>query len=249
MALQNSDNHNVTQHNVIIGAAGNLFTSVAPSATSGIPLVSNGASSDPSFTTMTVAGGGTGATSFTAYNLITGGTTSTGALQSAGSLGTAGQVLTTGATLPSWQTLTDLTTYSTAKVTLTNLQCTTLTVTPITLVAAQGAGTVISPISVMARLNYGGTNAFTGANILNIKLGTSLSTSTAMLVFSGSSFLASANTYYWPQGTTFNAASGNTSANTENLALTVYNSGSAIAGNAGLDNTIEFFVIYQVITM
>lgn len=57
--------------------------------------------------TVTVAQGGTGATSQTAYAVICGGTTSTGAYQSVAGLGTAGQVLTSNGTgaLPTFQTL------------------------------------------------------------------------------------------------------------------------------------------------
>ena len=52
-----------------------------------------------------VAGGGTGDTSFTAYAVICGGTTSTGALQSIASVGTSGQVLTSNgaSALPTFQ--------------------------------------------------------------------------------------------------------------------------------------------------
>lgn len=71
----------LTNHNILIGAANNSITSVAPSATSGIPLVSNGSSSDPSFTTAVVSGGGLGVTSTTAYGVMCAGTTSTGAVQ------------------------------------------------------------------------------------------------------------------------------------------------------------------------
>lgn len=52
----------VTNHNVLLGAAANAITSLAPSATTGIALVSQGAAADPAFSTVVVAGGGTGAT-------------------------------------------------------------------------------------------------------------------------------------------------------------------------------------------
>lgn len=56
---------------------------------------------------LTVSNGGTGDATFTAYAVITGGTTSTGALQSVSGVGTSGQVLTSGgaSTLPTWTTL------------------------------------------------------------------------------------------------------------------------------------------------
>lgn len=95
-----------TNHDVLVGAASNGITNVAPSATSGVPLVSNGASADPSFTTAVVAGGGTGATSFTAYSVLCGGTTSTGTVQNVSGVGTSGQILTSNgaSALPTWQT-------------------------------------------------------------------------------------------------------------------------------------------------
>ena len=56
-------------------------------------------------TALTVANGGSGKTSFTAYSVITGGTTSTGALQNVSGVGTTGQVLTSNGAgaLPTWQ--------------------------------------------------------------------------------------------------------------------------------------------------
>ncbi len=96
----------LTNHNVLIGAGSATITNVAPSATSGVPLISQGSSADPVFGTAVVAGGGTGATSFTAYAPICGGTTTTGALQSAATgIATSGFVLTSNgnAALPSFQ--------------------------------------------------------------------------------------------------------------------------------------------------
>lgn len=57
-------------------------------------------------TSVDVAHGGTGDSSFTAYSVITGGTTSTGPLQNVSGVGTTGQVLTSNgaAALPTWQT-------------------------------------------------------------------------------------------------------------------------------------------------
>jgi microcystin-dependent protein len=56
-------------------------------------------------TDMTVSDGGTGVSSFTAYSVIAGGTTSTSALQSVSGLGSSGDVLTSNgaAALPTWQ--------------------------------------------------------------------------------------------------------------------------------------------------
>ena len=46
-----------TAHDVLVGAGTSAITLVAPSATAGVPLVSGGASADPSYTTAVVAGG------------------------------------------------------------------------------------------------------------------------------------------------------------------------------------------------
>ena len=71
----------LTQHDVLVGGASNAITSVAPSVTSGIPLVSNGAGADPSFTTAVVAGGGTGQTTLTNHGVLLGqGTSAVGAV-------------------------------------------------------------------------------------------------------------------------------------------------------------------------
>jgi hypothetical protein len=95
----------LTAHNVLLGEGTSNVGFAAPSATSGIPLISQGSSSDPVFGTAVVAGGGTGDTSFTAYSVICGGTTSTGALQNVSGVGTANQVLTSNGAgaLPTWQ--------------------------------------------------------------------------------------------------------------------------------------------------
>jgi hypothetical protein len=94
----------VSQYTTLVAGASNAVSGVAPSATAGIPLVSNGSSANPSYTTAVVAGGGTGATTFTAYALVTAGTTSTNPFQNVVGVGSAGQVLTSAgaSALPVW---------------------------------------------------------------------------------------------------------------------------------------------------
>lgn len=94
----------ISQYQVVIGAGSNNIASVAPSATSGVPLISQGVSANPVFGTAAVAGGGTGAVSFTAYSVVCAGTTSTGAFQNVSGLGNAGEVLTSAGAgaLPVW---------------------------------------------------------------------------------------------------------------------------------------------------
>jgi hypothetical protein len=95
----------VTQYNVLVGGAtSQVLVNIAPSATSGVALISQGASANPAYGTVVVAGGGTGLATLTAYALLAGGTTSTGNLQQI-ALGSAGQVLVSGGAgaLPSFQ--------------------------------------------------------------------------------------------------------------------------------------------------
>lgn len=97
----------VTQYNVLTGGAtSSALNNVAPSATSGVPLISQGSSSQPAFGTAVVGGGGTGNTTFTAYSVICAGTTSTGAFQNVSGVGTSGQILVSNGAgaLPTWQT-------------------------------------------------------------------------------------------------------------------------------------------------
>jgi hypothetical protein len=96
-----------TAHDVLIGAGTSAIGLVAPSATSGVPLISQGAAADPVYGTAVVAGGGTGVvTMTTAYAPVISGTTATGALQVASTgLSTVGFILTSNgaAAVPSFQ--------------------------------------------------------------------------------------------------------------------------------------------------
>jgi hypothetical protein len=59
-----------TAHSVILGEGTSSMVGVGPNATSGVPLISQGLSTDPTFGTAAIAGGGTNATSFTQSNGI-----------------------------------------------------------------------------------------------------------------------------------------------------------------------------------
>lgn len=64
-----------TQYNVLVGgASSSTLANIAPSATVGVPLVSQGASTNPHYGTAVVAGGGTGAVTLT--GVLTGNGTS-----------------------------------------------------------------------------------------------------------------------------------------------------------------------------
>ncbi len=77
----------ITAHDLIIGNGTSAATLLAPSATSGIPLVSQGASADPAYSTAVVAGGGTGLTTLTAHNVLLGEGTSNVAFAAPGTTG------------------------------------------------------------------------------------------------------------------------------------------------------------------
>ena len=83
-----------TQFNIQVGGAtSSTLASVAPSATSGVPLISQGAASNPAFGTAVVQGGGTGATTLTNHGVLIGKATSAIV---ATAVGSAGQVLQSG---------------------------------------------------------------------------------------------------------------------------------------------------------
>ncbi len=124
-----------------------------PFSTSGVPLISQGAAADPAFGTAVVAGGGTGNTTFTAFSVITAGTTATGAFQNVVGVGTAAQVLTSNGAglLPTWQTA--------AQVTQFTLDAATTPISPsagnITLTGGQVATGVVGANVIRTRGNTG----------------------------------------------------------------------------------------------
>lgn len=166
----------ITAHNLIIGNGTGAATLLAPSATSGIPLVSQGAASDPAYSTAVVAGGGTGLTSLTAYALLAGGTTSTGNVQQVSGVGTANQVLVSqgAGALPQWANVPGLTPAALTKTDDTNVTL-TLGGTPAT--ALLQATSLTLGWTGQLGLTRGGTNA-------------SLTASNGGIVYSGSSALA-----------------------------------------------------------
>jgi hypothetical protein len=91
--------------NLVATVLGNTTTVFTCILTSGTTAASWDADVQGFTTSLSVAQGGTGATTQTAYAVLTGGTTSTGAFQSIASVGTTGQVLTSNGAgaLPTFQ--------------------------------------------------------------------------------------------------------------------------------------------------
>lgn len=89
-----------------LSTTGGMYFAGTP-GTSGQALLSAGSGVVPAYGNLAVPAGGTGTTSFVAYNPVCGGTTTTGALQKVASAGTSGQALLSGgaASLPSYGNL------------------------------------------------------------------------------------------------------------------------------------------------
>jgi hypothetical protein len=240
-----------TNHAVQIGNAINSLTSVSPSATSGVPLISQGASADPVFGTAVVAGGGTGATSFTAYSVICGGTTSTAPLQNVSGVGTTGQVLTSNGAgvLPTWQAGGGGSgNVLTAQVTLTSAQIKALTTTPVTIVSASGPGTYNFILSwVIKFINAGSANYSGSSNNLQIGQSTSLFSSTFNPVIASNVMTGGTTLMVW--GTNVGQTTGAAPGTFENAPIIIFNTGGALTGDSGNTNTLAVWVSYQVVTI
>jgi hypothetical protein len=98
------------------GSTSTTYCSLTTNVTGTLPIANGGTGSASTAYcnlasnvtgTLPVANGGTGATTQTAYAVLCGGTTATGAYQSIASVGTSGQVLTSNgaSTLPTFQTI------------------------------------------------------------------------------------------------------------------------------------------------
>jgi len=104
MAENNSSNHQTTQYSAITGGVSNTLNNVAPSATSGVALISQGVASQPIFGTVVAAGGGTGRTTLTVNSVLCGNATSTIGMTNAA---TDGQLLIgKTAAIPAFATVT-----------------------------------------------------------------------------------------------------------------------------------------------
>lgn len=88
----------LTAYNLLIGNGASAVSLLAPAAGSGVPLVSQGSSANPAYTTAAVVGGGSGRTSSTAYAPILGGTSATSAHQSVDMTSSDGKFLRSNGT-------------------------------------------------------------------------------------------------------------------------------------------------------
>jgi len=119
-------------------------------------------------TALTVANGGTGIASATAYALLAGGTTTTGPLQSIASVGTAGQVLTSNGAgaLPTFQAASGgVTTISFGSTGLTPSTATSGAVSVAGTLAVANGGTGLTTTPTNGQLDIGNGSGFTRATL------------------------------------------------------------------------------------
>ena len=134
-----------------------------------------------------------------------------------------------------------------ATVTLTATQVKALETTQIELVAAPGASKILKFMGASLKLTYGGSNAFTEAgDNLAIKYTDDTGVQVSQTIESTGFIDQTADTYTnaEPAIDAIVAATG-----AENQALVLDNLGSAIAGNAADDNTLEVSVAYRVVAI
>jgi len=156
--------------------------------------------------------------------------------------GTSGNVLTSDGTNWSSTAFVSPGSLNYATKTLTSAEVKNLHVTQIEVVAAPGSGKVIIPMSqCIYKLTYGGSNAFTGGGAIGVYWGT-----TTQAINSSSAITGTASVY----NGTIPSNLGNTAiASLENLALNLFNTGSAFTGNAAGNNTVGVSFMYYIINI
>ncbi len=204
----------LTNHGVLIGAGTTAVTQLA-AGTSGQVLQSGGASADPTYSTATFP---------------------------TGSAGTSGNVLTSDGTnwissAPAGGLL-----FATGNISSANFKL--LNTTPVVMVANPGSGKVIIPVTVTIKLNYGGTNAFTGVNsIVGVYAGLTGSTVTNL----GNGCYAGTTDKIITCGASF--ASGQPNIVCENLAFELFATPGNVLGNAANNNTVSWHISYYIATL
>jgi len=130
-------------------------------------------------------------------------------------------------------------------VTLTSAQIKTLVETPIVAVQAPGSGKGIIVVSAFSKFVYGGTNAFTNGQNLNLTYVNAAGTAalTTSLI-SSINIDGTVSLYTKPTVTTATTYAPGT---IDNQPLVVSNTGTDITGNAAGDNKLIIGVVYQII--
>lgn len=228
----------ITSHDLMIGNGTSTVTVLAPSATVGIPLVSQGSAADPAYSTAVVAGGGTGVTSLTSYALLSGGTTATNPVQSLASVGNLQDLLSSrgSGALPVWLPLL----VKTATVTLSAAQVQALDTTPITVVPAPGAGKITLVLYCVIKLNYTGT-PFAGAGDLRL----AYAGPTTIITTAMSSAVKNASSNQIAP-VVVGSLIGTAYTNVENINVILYSTGATTGGGT---NTLDVVITYMTLTI
>src|SRR6185437_7717228 len=136
-----------------------------------------------------------------------------------------------------------------ASPTLTSSQVKNLHGTPIQAIAAAGVGTVLWPIAVIAKLVYGGSNVFTaGAGQFIALMYAPVSNNNRPLnCLLNAQLVANSNQYNINTTYTISAAAAT---QYENADLQFYNTNATeISGNAAGNNTINFQILYKIVSI
>ena len=191
-----------------------------------------------------VANGGTGRTSLSAWDVITGGTTSTGAVQQVSGQGILNQYLGSNgaAAVPSWKTLPTIPpqTLFQSTITLTSAQFNALSGTPIEIVATPGAGKVIIPYSLYGKLNYGGVAFASGSEVKIIYSGLA----DVGFEFNEDAFKNTYIGYYYAENVQSASSTGKLFSLWENTKVSLTVGGSNYSGGAG--STVSFSLQYSI---
>jgi len=203
-----------------------------------------------SITDLLVSDGGTGASTFTSYAVLCGGTTATSQIQSIANVGTSGHVLTSNgaAALPTFQTP-GAGGFVTVRVAVTRTQWLALHTTSVEIIAAQGANTLILCHSIVFEEVLTGT-AFIGGGNTGLQFGSAAGAGGLRITsVTASNFTTNTATSFirgLPTQTGANSfASLTSSAGSVNTAVFLTTSSLYSAGTGG-----SFFVnvIYSVMT-
>lgn len=129
---------------------------------------------------------------------------------------------------------------------LTNSQIKNLHATPITVISAPGAGKKVVIINCEAAMVYGGTNNFGATASQFIQLSPVSTNKTLATVLTNTSIVGTVTSYNSNKGADINGVS----TDFDNLAVALYNPiATEISGNAANNNTVNYFITYQIVTI